>query len=343
MKVKGRWAVGGSIFAGGLVALVVYTSATPTSRPRTIELEERVKVSVPFQAKEIRLWIPKPPDDVSQSVKLINVASPLPYKIASEPEFGNETVFLKAGRLSQPELQVTLRYQITRRPQESYRDGRKPSDADIKPRGLLAINDEIRRIAKEQTKGILDPLEKGRSLYKYVLKRMAYDKSGNGWGRGDSIYACRIGKGNCTDFHSLFMALAMASGIPAQFQMGFSLPESPGLWPAGVLGALRKGLPEMKEGIVSGYHCWAEFYTEKSGWIPVDISEAWKNPKRADYYFGHLDTNRVLVSTGRDIRLSPSQKGPLLNFLNRPYAEIDGKPFYDIEFTRNFKEIPGQS
>ena len=110
-----------------------------------------------------------------------------------------------------------------------------------------------------------DPVEKGRALYQYVLKRMAYDKSGQGWGRGDSIYACRVGKGNCTDFHSLFMALAMTSGIPARFRMGLSLPEAP-------------------EGTLSDYHCWAEFYA-KGSWIPVDISEAWKNPRRAEYYW----------------------------------------------------------
>lgn len=324
MKVKRRWLAGGLIGGAGFAALAAYSNVASPPKSRAIELEERVKVSVPTGAREIRLWIPKPPDGASQSVKLVGIQSSLPHQIVSEPEFGNETVFLKTGRPSKPELEVILRYQITRRPQESYREGRKPSNVDLLPRGLLAVNEEIREIAKEETKGISDPLEKGRALYRYVLKRMAYDKSGEGWGRGDSIYACRIGKGNCTDFHSLFMALAMESGIPAQFQMGFSLPEA-------------------KEGIVNGYHCWAEFYTEKSGWIPVDISEAWKNPKRADYYFGHLDTSRVLVSTGRDIRLSPSQKGPLLNFLSRPYAEVDGKPFYGVEFTRNFKEVPGQS
>lgn len=318
--LKFRWITGGVISVAGLAALMA--SMAPLSQPRTVELEETIKMTVPKGVREFRLWIPKPPDSASQSVKLVSVESPLPYQITAEPEFKNETVFLRAHHPIKPELQVRLRYQIIRKPQESYHDGRRPSDADLKPRGLLAINDEIRQIAAKHTEGITDPLEKGHSLYRYVLKRMAYDKRGVGWGRGDSIYACRIGKGNCTDFHSLFMALAMASGIPAQFRMGFSLPEE-------------------SRGAISGYHCWAEFYTEKSGWVPVDISEAWKNPKRSDYYFGHLDTSRVLVSTGRYIRLSPPQKGPLLNFLNRPYAEVDGKPLNTIEFTRSFKEIPG--
>lgn len=133
-----------------------------------------------------------------------------------------------------------------------------------------------------------------------------------------------MGKGNCTDFHSLFMALAIASGMPARFRMGFSLPQS-------------------SEGTVAGYHCWAEFYAEGSGWIPVDISEAWKNPRREDFYFGRLDGSRVQVSTGREIRLSPPQSGRRLNFLSRPYAEADGAPVYDIEFVRRYKDERARS
>src|SRR5207302_897004 len=158
-------------------------------------------------------------------------------------------------------------------------------------------------------------------IYEYVLKHMQYDKSGTGWGRGDSIYACDIGKGNCTDFHSLFIVLARASHIPARFRMGIPLPES-------------------KEGEPSGsYHCWAEFYIDGSGWIPVDISEAWKNPKKADYFFGHLDVDRILLSSGREIELSPKQDGAPLNYLSKPYIEIDGKPLIDFKLDRHFKNI----
>ena len=37
---------------------------------------------------------------------------------------------------------------------------------------------------------------------------MRYDKSGTGWGHGDVLYACDAKKGNCTAFHSLFIAMA---------------------------------------------------------------------------------------------------------------------------------------
>lgn len=314
-------ALPGVILAGGAALLVAHRARAPDGPPRAIELVETLRLRAPEGAKAVKLWIPKPPSAGPQTAELLSVDAPVPYRITSEGEFKNETVYLTTRSQGTRALEVTLRYRIVRKPQG--RDaGQAPAPGERAPRGLLVINDEIREIARQQTRGLATPLERGRALYDYVLKRMAYDKSGTGWGRGDSLYACRVGKGNCTDFHSLFMALALASGIPARFRMGFSVPQSP-------------------EGTVSGYHCWAEFYADGTGWVPVDISEAWKNPRRKDFYFGHLDGSRVLVSTGREILLSPPQHGRRLNFLSRPYAEADGKPLYDVEFVRRYKDARG--
>ena len=63
--------------------------------------------------------------------------------------------------------------------------------------------------------------EKARAIYDYVLSNMRYDKSGTGWGHGDTLYACSAKKGNCTDFHSLFISMARSQHIPARFEIGF--------------------------------------------------------------------------------------------------------------------------
>ena len=81
-----------------------------------------------------------------------------------------------------------------------------------------------------------------------------------------------------------------AEGILARFDIGFPVPEN------------------KDKGDIPGYHCWAEFYARKTGWIPVDISEAWKAQGKRDYFFGSVDANRVQFSTGRDVTLS-SQAG----------------------------------
>jgi len=48
--------------------------------------------------------------------------------------------------------------------------------------------------------------------------------------------------------------------------------------------------------------------------VPVDASEASKNPAKRDYFFGAVDTVRVMFTYGRDIRLSSQQKGEPLKY-----------------------------
>jgi hypothetical protein len=152
-------------------------------------------------------------------------------------------------------------------------------------------------------------MEVARVCYDVVNAHMRYRKEGTGWGHGDSVWACEKGYGNCSDFHSLFISLVRSRHIPAKFEIGFSLPSQRGA------------------GDISGYHCWAKFHPKGKGWVPVDISEANKNPARRDYYFGNLTEDRVALSTGRDLELTPHQSGPPLNFLIDPYVEVDGKMY----------------
>jgi transglutaminase-like putative cysteine protease len=147
---------------------------------------------------------------------------------------------------------------------------------------------------------------------------MKYSKHGIGWGQGDVVWVCDSKYGNCSDFHSLFISLTRAQKIPAKFEMGFPIPEKRG------------------EGVVGGYHCWAWFLPDGKGWVPVDISEANREPKMKEYYFGNLTENRVTFTTGRDIELVPRQAAGPLNFFIYPYAEIDGRPHADDGIERSF-------
>jgi transglutaminase-like putative cysteine protease len=319
-----------SILAPGLAVaaaatlIFAWTRSRARSFPevRTLEITETFRLERPTSRSTVRLWIPRLPNNVLQSVHLLSVEAPWPYRETMDADFGNRFLYLEGPAAADGLIEVRLQYRVSRKEQRGP-DGVPDAPAVFRePRGLVVVNEEIRGIARQTVRGLTDPVEKARSLYRYVLSRMDYDKTGEGWGRGDSVYACRVGKGNCTDFHSLFMALALAEGIPARFQMGYPpLPSDP----AGE--------------IPQGYHCWSEFHVAGKGWLPVDISEAWKHPARADYYFGNADKDRILVSTGREIRLSPPQAGPALNFMDKPYVEVNGKPFTDFLWTRRYKNI----
>ena len=60
-------------------------------------------------------------------------------------------------------------------------------------------------------------------------------------------------------------------------------------------------------------------------WVPVDISEAWKNPKLADYYFGHNPANRFELTKGRDLVVDPEPESGPINFLVYPLLEMNGE------------------
>jgi hypothetical protein len=88
-------------------------------------------------------------------------------------------------------------------------------------------------------------------------------------------------------------------------------------------------LPTDPKGTVAGYHCWAH-YLDGEHRVPVDISEAQKilakDPAKAQWFYSHLDHDRVAMTIGRDVTLAPKQQGaPLYHFVY-PYVEVDGKP-----------------
>jgi transglutaminase-like putative cysteine protease len=186
------------------------------------------------------------------------------------------------------------------------------------PEKLVPINETFRTLAEKAAAGKTDNLERAKALYDHVMGRMRYDKSGPGWGHGDAMYACDAHTGNCTDFHAYFIALARSIGIPARFAIGATIPA------------------DKNEGTIDGYHCWAEFLAD-GRWVPVDISEAWKNRKFANYYFGHNPANRFELTKGRDLVVDPEPTSGPINFLAYPLLEMNGeviKPETTFTFRR---------
>jgi transglutaminase-like putative cysteine protease len=287
---------------------------------------------VPAGAKQMRIWVPVPQTDQHQTVRVLAVKAPGKTRMTQENEYGNRMLY---AEIQNPDgkAEFTLEYKITRH-EYSRGDFAQLEGTDAKPAVVLAsmkrliepdtlipINGKIRELASEVTGSKIGTVAKGKAAYDYFFTTMRYDKTGTGWGRGDALWACDSKHGNCTDFHSPFIGVLRAEGIPARFDIGFPLPEN------------------KEEGDIPGYHCWAEFYAQKAGWIPVDISEAWKAQEKRDYFFGTVDANRVQFSTGRDVTLSPKQDGPALNYFVYPYVEVDGKPYEKLDKKFSFEEI----
>ncbi len=327
----------------GLLVLVFVSSATVLAGENaaaTRQFEFTYQVRVPAQlagSGPLRLWIPLPPNDPYQKITALRIDSPIAYRIRREAEYGNRFAYFEVDpQHAASGFEVLLRFQVTRREHRvvlARGSASKPEPAGplvarfLQPDKLVPLNGVIAELAREQTQGVTDPLQKARKIYDFVIATMRYDKSGQGWGRGDAIWACTAKYGNCTDFHALFIGMMRSSGIPARFEIGFPLPA------------------DKTEGDIPGYHCWAQFYLNGFGWVPVDTSEAWKNPAKRDYFFGAHDTNRVYFTLGRDIRLSAAQRGEPLNYFVYPYAEVKGKPLGQLQTHFAFRDLPatGQS
>ena len=305
----------------------------PASRTFAFTYKVHVPAAKDTQGK-LLLWLPLPQQDAYQKIRDLQVDSSIPHSQGRESEYGNSFVLLQptpAQLISG--FDVTIHFIATRLEHKVPLDSASAKlvamnstpapdlQRYLEPDKLVPLNGVIADLARQQTAGDTTTLAKARHIYDYVLATMRYDKSGEGWGRGDAIWACTSKRGNCTDFHSLFIGMMRSSGIPARFEMGFSLPES------------------KTDGDIPGYHCWAEFYLNGAGWIPVDASEAWKNPAKRDYFFGAHDVNRVFFTYGRDLRLTPEQHGDPLNYFIYPYAELNGKAFSGLQTHFSFHDV----
>jgi transglutaminase-like putative cysteine protease len=271
--------------------------------------------------KDLTVWIPLPVSRGAQRVSDVAIDAPYAFTRTKDAN-GNEYAVAKIAQPPAGDVVVKVHFKATR----SGTDIAHPFESaatkdelarDLKADKLVTLSPRVRQLADEITAGKTGPIDQAHAIYEYLVTNMTYDKTTPGWGHGDTERACDVKKGNCTDFHSLFMSLARAKGIPARFVIGFPL--------------------SAKDGLVKGYHCWAEFYVKGRGWIPVDASDGSKltDPAAREALFGNLDPDRVQFTVGRDLVLEPKTAQPL-NYFVYPHAESGGTevglPLVAVEF-----------
>lgn len=269
------------------------------------EFEFTYRVKLPALTNSARMWLPLAQSDRFQSIEVTSLTTPVPTKEILEAGHGNKVLFL-TPRADDSGKIIEIRYRVRRTEKTPYYEPGTQPDRYLAPETLVPNNTNFQAIAREVTKGKAADLYRARALYDHVIERLRYAKYGSGWGRGDAVYACDARSGNCSDFHSYFIALARAVGIPARFAIGAAIPS------------------ERDSGGIDGYHCWAEFFAEGKWW-PVDISEADKNSSLSQYYFGHHPANRIEFSRGRDLVVESGPASGPINFLAYPVLEIGGQ------------------
>ena len=285
--------------------------------------------ALPPGAKKAEVWIPLPSNGPYQTIADVEVQAPASFTLERDSA-GNRLLHFVLDKPEQfgKDLEVKTTYRVTRReaiaaPPGSVKQAEPSGAAELlKPNRLVPLTPRVKQLADTLAAGKTDAVSKARAFYDYLVDNGTYDKTAPGWGKGDSERFCDVKKGNCTDFHSAFMALARSEGIPVKFSIGFPLKTD-------------------KEGSVPGYHCWVEFWAPGQGWVPVDASDAakTKEPVKKAYLFGNLDADRFDITTGRDLTLSPPQRDGPLNFFIFPYVEVDGRTFGETKIRLDYRDL----
>jgi len=327
MKVKGSFIILFLIIISGGAYFVLTNSFKSKDISRSFEFSYTVTVNnIPPETRDVTVLIPVPRTDPHQVVEGVKIDSPYPYSIIKDNEYGDQLAKFDLSGDHPESFEIRMTVSANRKRYTALDGSMKGVDVPspemkaryLAPDRLIPLDGEILAEKDKVVKEGMTDLEKAHAIYNYLVETMKYDKSGDGWGRGDALYACDVRKGNCTDFHSLFIGMARASGIPARFTMGFPLPE------------------DEEQGNIGGYHCWAEFYTDELGWVPVDASEANKHPDKKDFFFGSLDQNRIAFTYGRDIDLGLDALKEPLNYVIYPIVLVDGSPYEDFEKSFEF-------
>jgi transglutaminase-like putative cysteine protease len=263
------------------------------------------KVELPEMAESARMWLPIPITDDFQKIEIKSIEAPGKQTMLTEAEHGNQVLMLDLEP-SASGGKIEMRFGVERIEKASYAEALADRSLYLKPDRLVPFNDELRALGAKAIEGKQTELIKARALYDHVIERMSYKKVGTGWGEGNAVIACDSRTGNCSDYHSYFIAIARAVGMPARFGVGAAIPSA------------------RDEGGISGYHCWAEVYADGKWW-PIDISEGDKYSNLATYYFGHHPANRIELSRGRDLVIEPGPVTGSINFLAYPMLEVGKK------------------
>ena len=270
------------------------------------EFEFLYHATLPEISDQARMWLPLASSDAFQTVEIKAINAPGKRSVLTEAKHGNKILTLELSPADSGKL-VEIRYHVQRLEKSAYADLQPDPEKYLQPERLVPIDETFRSQAEKVVQGKKGDLVRARALYDHVIDQMRYQKYGEGWGKGDAVYACNAKTGNCTDFHAYFISLARAVGIPARFAIGAAIPS------------------QRNDGGIDGYHCWVEFHAEGKWW-PVDISEADKYSSLSTYYFGHHPANRLEFSRGRDLVVHPGPASGPINFLAYPVLEIAGKP-----------------
>jgi transglutaminase-like putative cysteine protease len=315
----------------GLIALLGAAAGVAHAEERHLVFEYKVDITGVKPGQSVDVYVPMAKDSARQTILRTDLVATIDGAEKSESRYGNRYWHGHVDAASGEDVSIVLTHVLERRDHGVDQPTEAERSLFLQPNARVPVDGPLVQGIRAEL-GIAQDAsaeDKARVIYDYVVANVEYKKTGAGWGNGDTEWACTQKYGNCTDFHALFTSLARAEGLPARFEIGFPLAQSP------------------EAGTVGGYHCWIEVALPEVGWFPVDASEAHKHPEKKDALFGAQPADRIRFTVGRDLVLD-GQQAPPLNYLVYPHVEVAGKVHSKVKTRFSYRaataeEVPASS
>ena len=253
-----------------------------------------------LQRVEVAVAVPR--SDDRQTVHSVDF-SPEPSQISSDG-WGQETAHFTTALLPPGgEFEVAMTVHVSLRDVEwrvAERDVGTPEEIPERVLRHYLRNAEnykldqeiLQRAARELDVDGQSPLEKVRRVHDFVMDSLEYCRDDR-WDPADTVLGG--GKGSCSEYSYLMIALCRLSGIPARY--------AGGTW---IEGATER-LPHVDR----VFHRWVEVYLPRLGWFPIDptrddMAEKEGEPYR---YFGRLPWSYLTMARGDGDRFESGRLG----------------------------------
>lgn len=198
----------------------------------------------------------------------------------------------------------------------------------LQPTESVPTDGTVRQTVERVLADKIEPRERLRAIYDWVVDHTFRDAAVRGCGTGDIKSMLQSGHfgGKCADINSLMVGLARAAGFPARDIYGLRVANSKLFKCLGADGDVSKA-----------QHCRAEAFLEGIGWFPMDPADVRKTileqklplnsveiRELRDRLFGFWEMNWIGYNSATDIHLPNTTVPFRANFLMYPYA-VDGE------------------
>ncbi len=256
------------------------------SQSRIVEFELSYDFSIPGETRKIDFIVLVPKSIPGRQNILSTNYSPKPSRIFDEN--GNcyaKFIFDKPDR--HEEVKISVKAELFRYDMLTARKNRGTYYPESEQFADFLKHERYIEKDHRQIQEIADGIEGQteidvvKNIYDYVLDNMEYSTLG----RKDfgAVKAIQLGKGDCTEYSDLFVALCRAKNIPARVASGYTVRFAP----------------------TSTRHNWAEVYLQEYGWVPFDPSKgdaknviirgkAFSNLRSAYIYLSHVRNDALL-------------------------------------------------